>query len=563
MRTGGQLLVDQLALEDVAHVFTVPGESFIAALDAMRSGEVLPVTTRHEGGAAMMAAATAKLTNRLGVALVTRGPGAANAAAGVYLAAQDHAAMLLLVGLPPRAMDGPNAFQAIDLSRLFGGIAKHCAVVPDAARMALFVNRAADIARSARRGPVVLGLPEDVLFEVTEGTAITPTTISSNVPSIAHIDRLKALLIAAERPLVIIANAMWDEGARIALQTFAQRFDLPVAAAFRRQDHIDNRHPSYAGHLGFNPSSALVAGLKASDLIVVIGDDLDDVTTGGYRLIDPQSATQRLITISDAPFNPASPYRPIYTIAACPLAAMRALTGIQPANGNGPWPAPWRIWRRDLRRAYEAANAPRSHAAQSGEARATSSAGIDPAAAMVALGDMLPADAIVCSGAGNYAAFLHRHVGFCDRQRQLAPKSGSMGFGLPAAIAAKLAAPGQCVVAIAGDGCLQMTGQELATAVQFGLPIIIIVANNAMLGTIRMHQERQFPGRVVATDLVNPDFVALAAAYGIPAERADTIAGFRDAFQRAHDSTRDGCRPYLIELAFDRAAIAPDVRIDL
>ena len=543
MASGGQVLIDQLAAEGVRHIFTVPGESFLAVLDALHGhAAVSPVTCRNESGAAMMAEATGKLTSRPGVALVTRGPGAANAVSGVYIAHQDQTAMLLLVGLPPRALAGQPAFQDIDIAALFAPIAKWTAIVPSAGRIAGHIQRAFTIAMSGRPGPVVLGLPEDILFEETTEGVLSPAEIDASAPSPARLAALHYLLEAAERPLVIAGGAPWSAEAAADLGNFADRFDLPVISSFRRQDHLDNRHRCYVGHAGLAMEPSVQAAIKASDLIIALGDSLCDISTKSFTLLKPPVPAQKLVRIGADP-GADSVYCASLDIPASPDRAMKGLAGL-PLPGKA---LSWPIWRRDLRSAYETSLRPQP---TPGDVRLEE--------VIATLSAMLPDDAIVTNGAGNYAAFLHRYFSYKTYPSQLAPLSGSMGYGLPAAIAAKLARPEQAVVALAGDGCFQMTAQELQTAVQYGAAIVAIVANNRSLGTIRMHQERRYPGRVVATSLINPDFVALALSVGAEAERVTETRQFAAALQRALAAGR----PALIELQLDTEAISPLETID-
>ncbi|MEQ1653094.1 MAG: thiamine pyrophosphate-dependent enzyme [Hyphomicrobium sp.] len=539
MPSGGEVLINILAAEGVRHVFTVPGESFLAVLDAMHSDvRVRPVTCRHESGAAMMAEATGKLTGRPGIALVTRGPGAANALAGIYVAQQDATPMILLVGLPPRPMQGLPAFQAIDIEALFGGIAKWVTIVASAEHLQRTVVRGFRMALSGRGGPVVIGIPEDILSDQVPAIAHVRTEPMRLPPQIDALDQIKQALAHAERPLLITGGSEWSEVAALDLATFAERFDLPVVASFRRQDHLDNRHRCYVGHAGFAPDRQLTAGIKASDLIIALGTRLGDITTQGFSLLNGSASDQKIIHIATDAGAPDSNVAAAQTLGASAVLSVAALAML-PLPGKRP---PWGIWRRDLRAAYEASLKPQ---ATPGDVQ------LEDVIAM--LSQMLPTDAIITSGAGNYAAFLHRYFVHKSYPSQLAPASGSMGYGLPAAIAAKLAAPQRTVVAIAGDGCLQMTSQELMTAVQFGLGLIIIIANNRTLGTIRMHQERRYPGRVVATSLMNPDFVAWAKSCGAHAERVETTDAFAPALERA---LSDG-RASVIELVLDSEAISP------
>ena len=538
MRTGGEILIDHLASEGVRHVFTVPGESFIAALDAMHANpSVRPITCRNEAGAAMMAEATGKLTGRAGVALVTRGPGVANAFAGVYTASQDATAMVLLAGLPPRALQGQPAFQAIDLKAVFGSVAKWVADVPSAAHLPAHLARAFRAAMSGRAGPVVLGLPEDVLFDST--VAVTPqrTEVVRLAPPQSALDQIKAALARAERPLLITGGSEWSDEANHNLGIFAERFDVPVVTSFRRQDHLDNRHRCYAGHCGFALDASLAAGLRASDVVIALGTRLGDVTTQNFTLLNGARDGQTLIHIAPDAGSADSEVRAALSIQASAIEAVAALADL-PLPGKTP---PWRIWRRDLRAAYQASLRPYPTPGE-----------VQLEEVITILSQILPEDAIVTNGAGNYAAFLHRYFIYKNYPSQLAPVSGSMGYGLPAAIAAKLACPERTVVALAGDGCLQMTSQELMTAVQFAVPLVLIIANNGTLGTVRMHQERRYPGHVIATTLMNPDFVSWATSCGAAAERVETTDAFAPALQRALAAGR----PAVIDLALDLEALS-------
>ena len=539
MPTGGEILVDYFAAEGIHHVFTVPGESFLAALDAMHGdGRVRPITCRNESGAAMMAEATGMLTGRPGVALVTRGPGAANAVSGVYIAHQDETPMILCVGLPPRAMLGMPAFQSVDLEGMFGKIANWVVTVTNAATLQRTLVQAFRTATIGRRGPVVIGIPEDVLAEQGAALGHFPVPISNLAIQSADLDQIQNALAYAERPLAIAGGSEWSAKAAVDLALFAERFDLPVVSSFRRQDRIDNRHRCYAGHAGFTIDPSLASGLKASDLVIAIGTNFDEVTTQGFNILNGQSPDQKIIHIRNDPGNSECATTPVLSVAASPIHAVSALAAL-PLPGKRP---PWGIWRRDLRAGYEASLLPRP---TPGDVKLES--------VIAQLSDTLPAEAIVTNGAGNYAAFLHRYFSYKSFPSQLAPLSGTMGYGLPAAIAAKLAFPDRPAVVIAGDGCLQMTSQELMTAVQFGLGIVIIVANNGSLGTIRMHQEQRYPGRVIATSLMNPDFVSWAKSCGAMAERVERTSDFIPALLRA----LAGNRPAVIELSLDCEAISP------
>jgi acetolactate synthase-1/2/3 large subunit len=537
MRTGGKILIDQLVGEGCRAIFTVPGESFIAALDALfDEGAIRAVVCRHEGGAAMMAEATGKLTGEPGVAFVTRAPGATNAASGVYVAHHDATPMVLLVGLVERAHEGRGAFQEIDLQAMFGSVANWVGIARETERIPELVARAFQAARSGRRGPAVLGLPEDVLSATANVEGAAPLQVPAPTPSVAQMTKLKAKLAAAERPLLLLGGGGWSAEAAQHIAKFAEAFDLPVAATFRRQDHLDNRHPCYVGHAGIDMDPKLAAAIRGADVLVVVGEGLGEIPTAGYTLVGAPKPAQFRVHAHPSAAEIGRVYRADLPIVTGGEAFAKALSRLKP-----PAKTRWSRLRRDLRASYERLLKPIPSA---GRVRLEE--------VIATLSRELPDDAIVTNGAGNYAGFLHRYYQYKGWPTQLAPTSGSMGYGLPAAIAAKLMHPERPVIALAGDGCLLMTGQELATAVQYGLPIVIIVANNSMYGTIRMHQEQRYPGRVVATTLVNPDFVALARSFGAAAARVESTEAFAPALQRALAAKS----PALIELRIDPEAIS-------
>lgn len=545
MPTGGQILIDCLAAHGVQRIYTVAGESFIAMLDAMHGrSDLTPIACRNEAGAAMMAEATGKLTGKPGLALVTRGPGAANAFAGVYIASQDATPMLLLVGLPPRRMAGRAAFQDINLGKAFGGLAKSVEIYDSADSLASMISSAFRTAVTGRPGPVVIGLPEDMLFEtaLAEPVAIEPAERAG--PSEKDLAAIHRLLAGAERPIVLAGASSWSARAARDLGEFAERFDLPVATSFRRQDRLDNRHHCYCGHAGLAIDGGLRDALNIADVVIALGANLGEVETDKFTLLGEDAATRGLkFVIIDADAERfASAYPHALRISAEPAQSAAALATLAPlgeSKSRG-------FWRRDLRAAYEASLVGRSR---------SESPLLTQIVAL--LSDALPDDAIITNGAGNYAAFLHRTFRFKGYPTQLAPLSGSMGYGLPAGIAAKLQHPERDVVALCGDGCFQMTSQELATARQFGAGVVVIIANNGSLGTIRMHQEMRYPGRVVATTLANPDFVAFAKSFGASAERVASAAEFSGALDRALNWTRANCAPALIDLKLDLDELSP------
>lgn len=551
MRSGGRSLVDALVRNGCERVFTVPGESCLAILDALHDAIGIDVVlTRQEGGAAMMAEATARVSGRsrpaAGVALVSRGPGLANAMAGLHVARQASTPLLLLVGLAPAAHDGREPFQDVAISPLAGTFAKHCEVVHDAARLPEAVSRALVIANAGRPGPVILGLPEDMLSTETAAVDVPAVLVPEPGPGYSDMIGLAEAIENAEWPVVVAGGPGWSAAASAKLQEFAERLDLPVVASFRSQDVIDNRSTVYCGHAGFAPAPKLTAALTAADLLIVVGPRLDEITTGGYATIASPVPKQRIVHVHPDGATIGINHAVSQAIVSSVERFTARLDDLCPSYRPG-MPQRWSSLRRDLRAAFE------------NWQRIPASPGSLRLEDVVAhLSATLPDDAIVTNGAGNYAAYLHRAFTYKRPGTQLAPLSGTMGYGLPAAIAAKLCHPGRRVVCLAGDGCFQMTAQELATAVQYGLAITVVVANNSMHGTIRAAQERRYPGRVVATSLVNPDFARLAASCGAAGERVSDLDTFARALARA--SAAQG--PSLIELTLDRDAIAPGLRLN-
>jgi acetolactate synthase-1/2/3 large subunit len=538
MRTGGTLLVDVLVKNGVDTVFCVPGESYIAVLDALHDARgIRVIACRHEAAAANMAEAYGKLTGRPGICFVTRAPGATHASIGVHTARQDSTPMLLFVGQVARGMQGREAFQEIDYPRVFGGLAKWAAEIDDPARIPEFVTRGFHVAMSGRPGPVVLALPEDVLSEKSLAPDLAPAVRIAPHPGDADIARMRALLAAAQRPLVILGGSGWDADACGAMARFAHRNALPVACSFRRQGLFDNRDPHYAGDLGLGPNPALAARVRSADLIIAVGGRLSEVPTGGYTLIEAPRPKQRLIHVHADPDELGRVFEADLPINAGPAEFARALDAVAPIEA----PA-WTGWTADARRDYELNLEPSGDGGK-----------LDLAQVVGYLSQRLPDDAIVCNGAGNYTTWLHRFFVYKGFGTQLGPTSGAMGYGVPAAIAAKLRFPDRVVVAFAGDGCFTMSGHELATAVQYGAAVVVVVINNGMYGTIRMHQERHYPGRVIATDLVNPDFAAYARAFGAHGAIVERTAEFAPAFETAL-----ACgRPAVLELRTDPERITP------
>ncbi|MFC3606800.1 thiamine pyrophosphate-binding protein [Stutzerimonas tarimensis] len=536
---GGQAIVELLRRNGVDRVFTVPGESFLPVLDALHDApDIALVVCRQEGGASMMAEAYAKTTGRPGVCFVTRGPGSANALAGLHVAAQDSTPLLVFIGQVPRGFQQREAWQEVDVSALFGSVAKWATDIQDAARLPEYLSRAFSTARSGRQGPVVLGLPEDLLFEHVEPIALGPATINQGYPAPRAMAQLSKMLNEAQRPLAIFGGSGWTADCRAQLQAFAEAHELPVATAFRRQDRFDNRHPNYAGDAGLGMNQELAKLLGEADLLIAVGTRLGDITTRHYELVNVPKARQRLIHIHPDPQEPGRVRVPDLAICAGVEHFAEAAAGLQ-AGPLPPERASWLTRARAIREAWQ---------------RPTQSPGPLQLGEIVAwLGQRLPPEAVISNGAGNYTLWVHRFYPFRALGSQLAPTSGSMGYGLPAAIAAKLAEPSRPAVCFAGDGCFQMTCQELATAMQYGAKVIFIVVNNGSYGSIRMHQDKHYPGRRYGTDLVNPDMVALAQAYGAGAARVERTEQFADIFEQA--MTAD--RPFLIELVMDPSILRP------
>ena len=533
MRHGGQVLVDALKAQGVVRVFSVPGESFLAVLDGLHDSGIDNIVCRQEGGAAMMAEASGKLTGRPGICFVTRGPGATNASAGVHVAKQDSTPMILFIGQIARPDRDREAFQEVDYRQMFGGIAKWVAEIDDTDRIPEYVARAFDLAMSGRPGPVVLALPEDMISAETDAPDLPPGPRPVAGISDAQLAAITDALAASERPLVIPGGAIWSQDDADRLARFAESWGLPVAVPFRRQDYMDNRLPNYAGDLGVGMNVRMGEALRDADCILSLGSRLGDTLTAGYELMNPRAQGRRIIHVYPDPDEIGHLWRADPGIAACPRAVLAALA-------DAPAPRRWDEWTRSLRTHYEDWQTPRD-----------TPGAVRMEAVVCWLSANLPEDAIITNGAGNYAAFVHRYFRFKRARTQIAPTSGSMGYGLPAAVAASLHHPDRVVVCMAGDGCFQMTLNELSTAAQYGARPIVVVANNGRYGTIRMHQEKHYPARVSGTDLFNPDFAALARAYGGHGELVTDGADFPAAFGRA----RDAGRLAVIELRLDPEAL--------
>jgi acetolactate synthase I/II/III large subunit len=541
VRTGGRLLADQLVLQGCRLAFCVPGESYMWLLDGLfdHRDRLRVITCRHEAAAANAAEATGKLTGTPGVCLVTRGPGATHAAVGIHTARQDSTPLVLFVGQVSRDHRGREAFQEIDCQAVFGSLAKGVIEVDDPERIPELTASAFSLASAGRQGPVVVSLPEDVLAAACDAPDAAPYVMREPSADPAAVSELRQRLEAAERPFVLAGGGPWDARASAQLADWAQACQLPVGASFRRQDVIDNELACYAGDVGLGINPRLAQRIREADLLIALGVRLSEVETQGYTCPRPPVSEQTLVHVHPDPDELGRVYQPDLGIVAGVRPFVAAATAGARVSGErrGDW---YRAARAD----YEAWSTP---------CPPETAAGVDLGAVIQVLRAELPDDAIVCSGAGNYTVWLHRFFRHRGWGTQLAPQSGAMGYGVPASLAAAVLHPDRCVVALAGDGCFQMASQELATMAQERLPITVIVANNRMYGTIRMHQERNFPGRVIATDLVNPDFAALAGAYGLPAEQVQRSEDFPAALRRARDSGG----PALIELLTDPEALTP------
>lgn len=536
-RNGGRVLIDALRNNGMDRVFCVPGESYLAALDALHdTPEVALHVCRNEGGAAYMADAYGKLTGKPGICFVTRGPGATNASCGLHVARQDSTPMILLIGQVARQDMDREAFQEIDYRRMFGEVAKWVAQIEDASRIPEYVNRAWATATAGRPGPVVLVLPEDMLTDDTQVKDLPAWAPVVTSASASELQRVASALETAKRPLIIVGGSSWNEDARQQLEQFAETWQVPVANSFRCQDYIDNNHPCYIGDLGIGISPALTEYVKKADLLLVVGARLGEMTTRGYALIDIPMPQQRLIHVHASAEELGSVYYAEIAVNATPAAFVAGLSQLAPSRTPQ-----WQQITHDARAEFEAWNRP-----------ITVGGDIQMAQIIDWLNKSVPDDTIVCNGAGNYTGWIHRFWRFHKVRSQLAPTNGAMGYGTPAAVAAKLTHPDRTVIAFAGDGCFMMNGQELATAAQYGANIIVIVVNNSMFGTIRMHQEREYPRRVVATELQNPDFCALAQAYGAHAELVTKTDEFATAFERA----RSANKPALIEIKLEKEIIS-------
>ncbi|UIP06094.1 thiamine pyrophosphate-binding protein [Erythrobacter sp. SDW2] len=512
-----RLLVECLVEQGCDRIFTVPGESFLQVLDGLHGqADIDVITCRQEGGVSFMACADGAMTGRPGVGFVTRGPGATNATIGVHVALQDSQPMVLFVGDVARDMKDREGFQEVDFPAFFGPIAKWAAKIDNAERIPEYVARAWSVAMSGRPGPVVLALPEDMLSDATEAKPRPQVVRPAQPPCPDAMQAMLAMIGDAASPVAIIGGAGWNAKARDHFQSFAERIGLPVATAFRRQDAISPRSPVYAGNLGYGPNPKLVERIKQADLILAVGARLGEATTDGYTIVTPDHPEQQLIHIHPDPNELGRVYRTDLAICADMAEFSEAAdlwedSAVIPFDAGAEAHAEWLAWSK-----AKPADWP-----------------LDLASCVAFMRETLPPDTMICNGAGNFGGWWHRYWQYDGYPTQLAPTCGAMGYGVPAAIAAARRFPDRTVVAVAGDGDFMMNGQELATAVQFGVDLLVIVVDNGAYGTIRMHQEREFPARISATELKNPDFAALAKAYGGWSARAETTEQFKVALVEA------------------------------
>jgi acetolactate synthase I/II/III large subunit len=542
-RTGGEILVDQLVKHGVQHAFCVPGESYLGALDAFYDRPIKLTTCRQEGGACIMAEAIGKATGRPGIAFVTRGPGATNASHGVHIAKQDSSPMILFVGQVAREMREREAFQELDFRAVFGSMTKWTTEIDDPARIPEIVSRAFYTATNGRPGPVVIALPEDMLIErvvVPDAPAFEPV---ETWPGLTDMAQLQKLLWAAKQPIVLAGGSRWSESACASLQRFAERFALPISTTFRRSHIFNALHACYAGDLGIGPNPKLLARIKSADLVILVGGRLGEIPSQSYSLLDLPGPRQTFVHVHPGAEELGRVWHPHLAINASPTAFAAALEGLQPPND-----IPWRTETKIANADYHAWT----------DKATPQPGGVNFGEVMVWLRENLPDDAIMCSGAGNFSSWIHRFYRFRKFATHIGPCSGSMGYGVPSAVAMKTLHPDRTVVGISGDGDFLMNGQEFATAVQHKLPFVTVIADNSLYGTIRMHQEREYPGRVVATELKNPDFAAYARAFGGFGVAVEKTADFPKAFEAAQKSGL----PALVHLKIDPNALTPTTTLE-
>lgn len=534
MRHGGQILIDQLKIQGVDRVFCIPGESYLPALDGLYESGIQTIVGRQEGGVAMMAEASGKLTGRPGIAFVTRGPGASNASAGIHIAFQDSTPMILFVGQVDSSHRDREAFQEVDYKKMFSPLAKWVAEIDNIERLPEYISRAFNIALSGRPGPVVLSLPEDTLFakaDIPDAPKVNPSKQMVSEEDVNEvIDKLKL----AKNPFIIVGGSGWSSEAAENLGKFAKSMGIPVGTSFRCQDYLDNRHPNYVGDVGIGINPALLKRITSADCVLVLNARLGEMTTGGYSMFDIPKPKQYLIHIHPDPNELGSVYQPdIGLVCNSAEFIKKAVNNSKEHQNKSPTKerANYQAWQKPL----------------------TTPGNVKMEVVIKTLSNILPEETIITNGAGNYNGWLHRYFTYKGWRTQVGSTSGSMGYGLPAAVAAKLIHHDKEVICLSGDGCFQMTMQEFGTACQYGLNIIIIISNNSVYGTIKMHQEKAFPGRPSGTSMVNPNFAELAKSYGGHGEVVLSTDQFSGALERARNSNK----PAILDLRTDPKAINP------
>lgn len=537
--TGGEALIKALIANGADLAFGVPGESYLAALDAFHDtpNDLKFITCRHEAGAANMAEAYGKLTGKPGICFVTRGPGATHASIGLHTAFQDSTPMIMFIGQVAGDQVEREAFQEIDYRRFLSEVTKWTAEINDASRIMEYVGRAFRVATSGRPGPVALALPEDMLRDLCPDRACIPFVPNRAHAGASDLAQMKELLEGAKRPFVMLGGSGWTPDAVSQVQAFAEKNNLPISASFRCQDRMDNNHPNYVGDMGIGANPALIERMTDADVLLVLGPRLGEMTTGGYARLDVPVTKQTLIHMHQGAEELGRVYQPHLAINATPVTIGPALAAMKLSGA-----ARWADWTAAAKADYDAWTKPLGNPGD-----------VQLADLYAHMREELPADTIFCNGAGNYASWLHRFYRYRDFPTQLAPTSGAMGYGVPAAIAAKIVHPEKTVIACAGDGCFMMSAMELATAARYSANVIFLVFNNGMYGTIRMHQERDYPYRVSGTELTNPDFVPFAQSFGLHAARVEKTEDFAPALAEA----RKAGKPALIEIMVDPEAIAP------
>lgn len=534
MRHGGQILIDQLKIQGVDRVFCIPGESYLPALDGLYESGIQTIVGRQEGGVAMMAEASGKLTGRPGIAFVTRGPGASNASAGIHIAFQDSTPMILFVGQVDSSHRDREAFQEVDYKKMFSPLAKWVAEIDNIERLPEYISRAFNIALSGRPGPVVLSLPEDTLFAKADIPDAPKANPSKQMVSEEDVNEVIDKLKLAKNPFIIVGGSGWSSEAAENLGKFAKSMGIPVGTSFRCQDYLDNRHPNYVGDVGIGINPALLKRITLADCVLVLNARLGEMTTGGYSMFDIPKPKQYLIHIHPDPNELGSVYQPdIGLVCNSAEFIKKAVNNSKEHQNKSPTKerANYQAWQKPL----------------------TTPGNVKMEVVIKTLSNILPEETIITNGAGNYNGWLHRYFTYKGWRTQVGSTSGSMGYGLPAAVAAKLIHHDKEVICLSGDGCFQMTMQEFGTACQYGLNIITIISNNSVYGTIKMHQEKAFPGRPSGTSMVNPNFAELAKSYGGHGEVVLSTDQFSGALERARNSNK----PAILDLRTDPKAINP------